>query len=186
MLVISRTSYRAKRRRRRSVWRVVTELLSSKKSKHFSALKRKKLEAFGAEWPPNEASALRISDDHACSFERFSLYSLEPNVSLSFGKGVTCLAGANGIGKSNLLATMNFGLTGAVLSPKRRLLSTGQYLRDAQEYTSDYFEGRISEEDRDVAAITLEFKIGKIEYSVQRAIVSGVVVEVMFKVKFRE
>lgn len=100
----------------------------------------------------------------------FSLYSLEPNVSLSFGKGVTCLAGANGIGKSTLLATINFGLTGAVPSPKRRLLSTGQYLKDAQEYTSDYFEGRISEEDWDVAAITLEFKIGKIEYSVQRAL----------------
>ena len=100
----------------------------------------------------------------------FSLYSLEPNISLSFGKGVTCLAGANGIGKSTFLATVNFGLTGAVPSPRRRLLSTGQYLKDAQEYTSDYFEGRISEEDRDVAAITIEFKIGKVEYAIQRAL----------------
>ncbi len=100
----------------------------------------------------------------------FSLYSLEPNVILNFGKGVTCLAGANGIGKSTFLATVNFGLTGAVPSPRRRLLSTGQYLKDAQEYTSDYFEGRIAEEDRNVAAITIEFKIGKIEYSIQRAL----------------
>ncbi len=69
----------------------------------------------------------------------FSLYSLEPNVSLSFGKGVTCLAGANGVGKSTFLATVNFGLTGAVPNPRRRLLSTGQYLRDAQEYTGDFF-----------------------------------------------
>jgi len=102
----------------------------------------------------------------------FSLYSLEPNVSLSFAKGVTCLAGANGIGKSTFLATVNFGLTGAVPNPRRRLLSTGQYLRDAQEYTADFFDGRISEEDRDVAAITLDFKIGKVEYSIQRALFS--------------
>jgi DNA repair exonuclease SbcCD ATPase subunit len=100
----------------------------------------------------------------------FSLYSLEPNVSLILAKGVTCLAGANGIGKSTFLATVNFGLTGAVPNPRRRLLSTGQYLREAQDYTADFFEGRISEEDRDVAAITLDFKVGKVEYSIQRAL----------------
>lgn len=100
----------------------------------------------------------------------FSLYRLEPNVGLSLKPGVTCMAGANGIGKSTFLSTVNFALTGAVPHPRRRLLSTGQYLKEAQDYTSTYFEGRISEEDRDVAAVSIEFHIGERRYSLTRPI----------------
>jgi DNA repair exonuclease SbcCD ATPase subunit len=80
------------------------------------------------------------------------------------------MAGANGIGKSTFLSTVNFALTGAVPHPRRRLLSTGQYLKEAQDYTSSYFEGRITEEDRDLAAISVEFRIGERRYSLTRPI----------------
>jgi predicted nucleic acid-binding Zn-ribbon protein len=100
----------------------------------------------------------------------FSLYSLEPNVSLSFGDGVLCLAGANGIGKSTFLAALNYALTGAVPNPARRFLSAGSYLKEAQEFTVEYFDGRINETDREMAAVSIDFDIGDAKYALTRGL----------------
>lgn len=100
----------------------------------------------------------------------FSLYALAPNVALQFEPGVTCLAGANGIGKSTYLATINYALTGAVPDPRRRFLSAAAYLREAQDFTAGFFDGRIGEGDRDLAAITIDFSVGKQEYSLTRGL----------------
>lgn len=101
----------------------------------------------------------------------FSLYSLDPNVSLSLDNGVTCLAGANGIGKSTYLSTINFALTGAVPEPSREYKSAAAYLQKARDYTSTYFDGRISETDRDTAAISIEFAVRNRHYSLKRSLI---------------
>lgn len=100
----------------------------------------------------------------------FSLYSLRPDVNVTFEGGVLCLAGANGIGKSTFLATVNYGLTGAVPHPRRRLLSTQTYFKDATDYAGEFFTGRVSENDRDNAAVTVEFKIGVDTFLVTRGL----------------
>lgn len=100
----------------------------------------------------------------------FSLYSLEPNISLPLRNGVTCLAGANGIGKSTFLSTINFALTGVVPEPTREFKSAGAYLQKAREYTSIFFDGRITEFDREAAAISIEFTIRDRHYALKRSL----------------
>jgi DNA repair exonuclease SbcCD ATPase subunit len=102
----------------------------------------------------------------------FSLYSREPNTRLALDSGVTCLAGANGIGKSTFLCTVNFALTGAIPEPSRDFLSAPAYFAKAKEYASTFFEGRINETDRDTAAVTVSFTVRKRQYSVKRALFS--------------
>lgn len=121
-----------------------------------------------------------MSDSHRPSFHfpqikrvqlhAFSLYSVQPNITLRLAKGVTCLAGANGIGKSTFLATLNYGLTGAVPAPSRHFLSTGKYFEEALSFTEDFFEGRVSESDRDEAAVSIEFNVGKKVYRITRGL----------------
>jgi energy-coupling factor transporter ATP-binding protein EcfA2 len=100
----------------------------------------------------------------------FSLYSLDPNVDLKLDKGVTCLAGANGIGKSTYLSTINFALTGAVPEPTREFLSASAYFAKAKDYTSSFFDGRISETDRDAAAVSIEFTVRDRQYFLKRSL----------------
>lgn len=100
----------------------------------------------------------------------FSLYSLEPNISLPLRGGVTCLAGANGIGKSTYLSTINFALTGVIPEPSREFKSAAAYLLKARDYTSTFFDGRISELDRDAAAISIEFTIRDRHYALKRSL----------------
>lgn len=100
----------------------------------------------------------------------FSLYSLDPNVSLSLDNGVTCLAGANGIGKSTYLSAINFALTGVVPEPSREYKSAAAYLQKARDYTSTFFDGRISESDRDMAAISIEFVVRDRHYTLKRSL----------------
>lgn len=100
----------------------------------------------------------------------FSLYSLEPNISLPLRGGVTCLAGANGIGKSTYLSTINFALTGVIPEPSREFKSAAAYLLKARDYTSVFFDGRINELDRDAAAVSIEFAIGDRHYALRRSL----------------
>ena len=103
----------------------------------------------------------------------FSLYSLQPDVALPLRPGVTCMAGANGIGKSTFLSTINYGLTGCVPDPRRRFLSAAAYMKEAGDFTNDFFEGRIAQADRDVAAVSLEFDVGDKQYSIRRGLFDG-------------
>jgi hypothetical protein len=104
------------------------------------------------------------------SLHSFSLYSLKPNMKTDLPAGVLCMAGANGIGKSTFLSTVNYALTGAVPHPKRRLLSASAYYKDATAYANEYFTGRIAEQDRDEAAVTIEFEIGEKHFALTRGL----------------
>lgn len=104
------------------------------------------------------------------TLSNFSLYRLAPNVSLDLHSGVHCLAGANGIGKSTFLSTVNYGLTGCVPDPARKFLSAERYVADAHRYSQRYFDGRIDEKDRDLASVTLEFEVGEYRFVVTRGL----------------
>lgn len=107
---------------------------------------------------------------HRVKLHAFSLYSLDPDVSLTLNKGVTCLAGANGIGKSTYLSTVNYALTGVVPEPSREFLSASAYWLKAKDYTSSFFDGRISETDRDAAAVSIEFSVCDRHYFLKRGL----------------
>src|SRR5438132_1618474 len=57
------------------------------------------------------------SNGHLClprlvtaHFRHFTLYNLEQEITVEFPKGVFCLAGANGLGKSTFLLAINYGI----------------------------------------------------------------------------
>lgn len=102
------------------------------------------------------------------SLHAFSLYSRRPDAELPLDRGVTCLAGANGIGKSTFLSTVNYALTGAVPEPDRPFLSAAQYFSKAQDYTRSFFDGRISEDDREQASVKIDFTAGNRRYVLTR------------------
>lgn len=101
---------------------------------------------------------------------RFSLYSANPDAEIAWEKGVLCIIGANGLGKSTLLSAINFALTGIVPEPSRDFKSMDEYYTYSRRYAQDYFKGRIRESDRAVAEIEIEFLIGNSAYSLRRGI----------------
>lgn len=103
---------------------------------------------------------LRFPRLRRVEFESFSLFAQQPNVSLAIAPGVTCLAGANGIGKSTFLATVDYALTGRVPLPVRAYSSADEYYRASSHFPRAYFEGRIAENDRATAAVSVEFELG--------------------------
>jgi ABC-type cobalamin transport system ATPase subunit len=91
----------------------------------------------------------------------FDLYTREQNPDVPITKPVFCLIGANGLGKSTFLNTINFVITGAVPDPNRRFQSAQDYLQDASraDRAEDYFGGRLSVDVRATvtAAVTLRW-----------------------------
>lgn len=98
---------------------------------------------------------------------RFSLYSSQPVVSVDVPNGVFCLAGANGLGKSTFLSTVNYAITGIVSDP-RKFESVDEYYRYGLRFTADYFSGRINETDRDAAEVALDLQVGNCFYQITR------------------
>ncbi len=78
------------------------------------------------------------------------------------------MAGANGIGKSTFLSTVNYGLTGIVPDPSQKFSSEEEYYQKNLEFPVDYFSGRIGETDRETAEIHLKFVVGKRLFAVTR------------------
>ena len=67
---------------------------------------------------PDAPTKLNLPQIDHVALRRFSLYTANPDATFSCGDGVLCLVGANGIGKSTLLAAI-FCLTGIVADPNR-------------------------------------------------------------------
>src|SRR5579859_4850495 len=91
---------------------------------------------------------------HKIKLHHFSLYSLEPTITVTFGEGVLCLVGANGLGKSTFLNSINFAITGIVPKPGREFASVDEFYRFNQRFAEEYFTGRIVENDRHLAEIS--------------------------------
>ena len=101
--------------------------------------------------------------------EHLSLYSSQPTIEVSFPRGVFCLAGANGLGKSTFLAAVNYGLTGIVPSD-RKFNSVKEYYEESQGFAQEFFDGRVGERDRKRAAVSLSFLVGKTQFDLRRGI----------------
>ena len=117
---------------------------------------------------PPARPRLNLPRVRTLQLRNFTLYSTQPLVDVTFDRGVFCLAGANGLGKSTFLAALNFALTGRVSDPNRTFLSIGEYYRHTEPFSADFFDGRIEEHDRDSAEATLEMTVGKHIYRITR------------------
>lgn len=105
--------------------------------------------------------------------KNFSLYTKEPFISLELNNGVFCLAGANGLGKSTFLAAIQYGLTGIIPDPKKdfaHINSIPKFYKESKKFSEEFFEGRVIEEDREPAEVSLEFSIGRKLYKITRGI----------------
>ena len=104
----------------------------------------------------------------SATLHRFSLYSLKSEIKLDFPDGVFCLAGANGLGKSTFLLAINYGITGRVPEPSRVFKSVEEYYKHTYEFSSEFFDGRIQEDDRESAEIELVLKAGNRRFHLRR------------------
>lgn len=102
--------------------------------------------------------------------ERFSLFSLRPDLELEIPSGLFCLAGANGLGKSTFLAAVNLAISGVVPEPSHSFKSIHEYVRDCTAFTKAFFDGRISELDREAAAVHVELHIADHSYRLTRGV----------------
>jgi len=109
------------------------------------------------------------------ALENFDLYSNEPNPDVTVDRNVFCLIGANGLGKSTFLNTVNFTITGAIPDPNRKFQSAQEYYRNAarRDRSDDYFSGRLSEGARRIAAATVELAWPSTVVSVTRDLLGG-------------
>jgi len=101
---------------------------------------------------------------------RFSLYTLEPNIEIDIRDGVFCLAGANGLGKSTFLAAVNFAITGLVRDRDESFRSIDEFYKDNLKYSQDFFTGKIVEDDREAAAITVHLQVDDKFYQLTRGV----------------
>ena len=105
---------------------------------------------------------------HRINLRAFSLYTERPKVDLDISNGVFCLVGANGIGKSTFIAAVNFGLCGRLPKPGERFRSSDEYFQVVRDFSSSFFDGRITERDRQEAEIEIEFTIKEDHYHIIR------------------
>lgn len=101
----------------------------------------------------------------------FSLYNKADYIDINLNKNVYCLAGANGLGKSTFINIINFALTGIVKNPDRAFTwynSISAFYNKSKGFASNYFDGRITEENHELAEVTIEFTIDKNSYVITR------------------
>jgi ABC-type lipoprotein export system ATPase subunit len=109
------------------------------------------------------------------ALSNFDIYSRQPCAEVQIERHVFCLIGANGLGKSTFLNTVNFVITGAVPDPNRKFQSAQEYLRNAgrADRTEDYFTGRISESSRPLAKATVELSWPSRTLAITRELFGG-------------
>ncbi len=94
----------------------------------------------------------------------FSLYKRKGKVyevNEDINEGVYCLAGANGLGKTTFLNSINYGLTGIVLEPNKEVYSPSEIVTANKRYTDRYFVGRIGKKEEEKAEIEILFKVNE-------------------------
>lgn len=101
----------------------------------------------------------------------FSLYKRDGKineVNEDIGDGVYCLAGANGLGKTTFLNSINYCLTGIVIEPNKEVFSPSEIIKSSKEYTKRYFVGRINEKEKKHSEIEITFKVNNNYYRIIR------------------
>lgn len=82
--------------------------------------------------------------------------------------GIYCLAGANGLGKTTLLNTINYAITGLVLEPQKKISSPDEIVPDNKRFTEGYFEGRIASEDMPTSEVEVDIEVNDITIKIIR------------------
>mgnify|MGYP001488279941 CR=1 FL=1 len=110
---------------------------------------------------------LRLPRLKLLELNNFSLYDAKDNrILINLEKPVSCIVGANGLGKSTLLNCINYGLTG-LINNRKKFQTVSEFCKN-NRFAHEYFEGRISENDRDSANVTVTFSIGNSTLKVSR------------------
>ena len=100
--------------------------------------------------------------------KNFSLYEREGNdIVVNLNNPITCIIGANGLGKSTLINCINYGLTGVINRPGKNFKSVNDFY-ETNKYSFEYFSGRISDMDRDYATVTVQLSIKNVNIIVSR------------------
>lgn len=103
--------------------------------------------------------------------KNFSLYKSKDQITINLSDGVMCLAGANGLGKSTFISIVSYAMTGYVIQPGKSFKSENSiaaFVKRNAGFAYKYFEGRISEEDRDLATVSIEFELAGYTYKLTR------------------
>jgi DNA repair exonuclease SbcCD ATPase subunit len=113
----------------------------------------------------------KFPDITRLEIKNFSLFKKKQYISLDINKKVFCLAGANGLGKSTFVTIINYALTGIVKKPDADFAwykSIPGFYSKSKGFAADYFDGKVAENDRDLAEVTLHFNIGDASYKITR------------------
>lgn len=115
---------------------------------------------------------LRLPKIESVALVDFDLYTENPNASVEIDRSVFCLIGANGLGKTTFLNTLNFAITGALPNTSKKFQSDKKYLKDNSQPAkiSDYFGGRISEEARSTASVAVRLSWADKRVTVRRSL----------------
>jgi len=114
-------------------------------------------------------TVLRLPRVKKVVLRNFSLFTRESVITVDLQGNVFCLAGANGLGKSTFLLALNYAITGIVPDPERKFESIEEYYRYSIDFSSRFFDGRISQRDREASEIYLEMQVGQYEYLITRS-----------------
>jgi DNA repair exonuclease SbcCD ATPase subunit len=101
----------------------------------------------------------------------FSLYKTKQQITLDLANGVFCLAGANGLGKSTFISIVSYAMTGYVIQPGKQFKSDNSismFVKNNSGFAYKYFDGRIDEEERDLAKVSVEFELAGYNYRITR------------------
>lgn len=105
--------------------------------------------------------------------EGVKLYNDGALLQLDLTKPISAFVGANGIGKSTLLALANFALTGLVPNPSASFQSVDEFTERTSPFAAAYFSGRVDESERDRARVTATFSLGDSTFEVTRGLFEG-------------
>lgn len=117
------------------------------------------------------ANAIYLPRLKSIRVQDFSLYTNIPTFEVDLNKNVTCIAGANGLGKSTFLNIVAFALTGVVRNHDQQY--KGIYEIRRMNYSEQYFKGRVSQLDVETAAVELVFFINTTQIKVTRSFKNG-------------
>lgn len=108
---------------------------------------------------------------HRLEIKHFSLYKKTDYLDIDLRKKVFCLAGANGLGKSTFITILNYALTGIVKHPERQFTSFNSipaFYNRSKTFADGYFDGRVKEDDHELAEVTVHFSVDGNDYKITR------------------
>jgi len=118
---------------------------------------------------------IRIKEVLIRNFTLYTKDNVIQTIDETINDGVYCLAGANGLGKTTFLNIINYGLTGIVLKPDKKVYAPTEkidrkenVISSNKDYTIRYFNGRIKPENIEKAEVEILFKVNDKYYRIIR------------------